>query len=125
MGASVEVQRALFNALSGAGLRVYDVAPQNDVVWPYVEIGYIAMGENDTQSNNGFNVLARIHVRSQSGSAMEAKAIQDQIYGVLHKSALNVTGMNTVLVRHEMSDLLRAEGSFHGVSEYRLLTETL
>lgn len=126
MGAAVEVQRALFSALTGAGLRVYDMAPQA-AVWPYVEIGYTSLGDNGSQTNQGFSVLVRIHTRVESTSTAGAvKAIQDQIYGVLHRQALTITGQNTILVMREMSDCTRApDGSFHGVCEYRALTETL
>jgi hypothetical protein len=126
MGAAVEVQRALFTALSAAGLRVYDAAHQ-DATWPYVEVGYIVMSENDTQTTAGFDFLARIHTRvSSSSSNLEAKGIQDQIYGVLHRKPLTITGQNTILMMREMSDCNRApDGSIHGVCEYRGLTETL
>ena len=126
MGAAVEVQRALYTALTGAGLRVYDAAPQ-DAVWPYVEVGFINLGENDTQTTGGFSFLARIHTRVDSKqSFMAAKLIQDQIYGVLHRKPLTITGQNTILVMREMSDCTRApDGSIHGVCEYRGLTQTL
>lgn len=129
MGAAIEVQRALFTALSGAGLTVCDFSRQvvdsGAASGPVVEIGHIILTESDTQTTRGFDVLARIHTRSRSTSAMETKETQDAIYAALHRNPLPVTGQNTVLVMRETSDCTRLDGSFHGVCEYRGLLETL
>lgn len=130
MGAEVEVQRALYNALTALGLRVYDAAPQaadggDQGEFPYVDIGVIAFADFDTKDRNGFDFVARLHTRSRSGSMLETKTIQGQIYAALHNGSLAITGFNSVLLRRELSDVTRAaDGSFHGVCEYRGLIET-
>lgn len=130
MGAEVEVQKALYLALTAETLRVYDSAPQavdgaSVAVFPYVEIGAIVFGEFDTISENGFDFVARVHTRSRSASMLECKQIQGVIYARLHHGALTIAGQNTILIRREASDCIRAgDGSFHGVCEYRGLIET-
>ena len=125
MAAEVEVQRALYGALSGLGLRVYDSAPQSAdggsvAAFPYVEVGAIVMAEYDTTTDTGFDFVARVHVRSRSASMMEAKTLQGQIYGRLHLGDLTIAGHTLILLRRETSDVTRiADGSFHGVCEYR------
>lgn len=129
MGAEVEVQRAIYNALSLLGLRVYDSAPQvedggSSAPFPYVEIGTIIFAPWDTSVEQGHDFVARIHTRSRSGSMMEAKEIQGQIYSRLHLGSLNIVGQDLILIRREASDVIRApDGSFHGVCEYRGLIE--
>lgn len=130
MAAEVELQKALYSALNGLGLRVYDSAPQqadggSTAVFPYVEVGAVVLSAFDTKEKNGFDFVARIHTRSRSASMKEAKDIQGQIYARLHHGALTVTGQNCFLIYRETSDVTRAaDGSFHGICEYRGFIET-
>ena len=129
--AEFETQAALFSALSAIDLRVYDIAPQQAngaslATFPYVEIGAIVMAPMDTKERNGFDFVARIHTRSRSASMKEAKEIQGAIYARLHHGDLTITGQRLILLRRETSDVTRAaDGSFHGICEYRGLIETI
>ena len=131
MAAEFAVQQGLFTALSALDLRVYDSAPQQAngaslAVFPYVEVGAVVMSPLDTKGQNGFDFVARIHTRSRSASMREAKDIQGEIYTRLHNGDLTITGQRTILLRRETSDVTRAaDGSFHGICEYRGLIETV
>lgn len=128
MGAEIEVQRALFLALSGLGLTVVDVAPQgpDSGAFPHVTVGAIVMAPWDDKGGNGFDFVARIHTRSRSAGMAEAKGIQGQIYARLHNGDLTIVGQRLVLLQRQMSEVTRAtDGSIHGVCEYRGLIETL
>jgi hypothetical protein len=130
MSAETEVQGALFSALTGLGLRVYDAAPQaadgaSTATFPYVEVGAVIMADFDTKDGNGFDFVARIHTRSKSGSMAEAKTIQGQVYAALHNGDLTMASLRSVMLRRENSFCDRVtDGSFHGVCEYRGLIET-
>jgi hypothetical protein len=129
MSAEFEIQRALFNALTGLGLTVYDSAPQaadggSLAAWPYVEVGFISLAPFDTANSTGFDAVARIHTRSRSGSMAETKRIQGDIYERLHRGSLSVAGYRTVTMQRELSRCDRmSDASFHGVCEYRLLLD--
>lgn len=125
MSAEIAVQGALFSALSGLGLTVYDAAPQ-EPSWPYVEIGATQLVAYDTFTETGFDVMARIHTRSRSAGMKEAKEIQGAIYAALHRKPLIVTGFTTILIWREVSEppTRAPDGSFHGVCEYRGLITT-
>lgn len=135
MSAEFEVQKALYSALNGdvtvSGLvqNIYDFAPQvedggSGGAFPYVEVGTILLNEMDTKTKNGFDFAARIHTRSRSNSAKEAKDIQGAIYDALHLQTITVAGYSSILLRRETSDVMRApDGSFHGVCEYRGLID--
>ncbi len=131
MGAEVEVQRAIYTALATVGVARVDVGKQtadgaSQTPFPYIEIGAIVMSEFDTASETGFDFVARVHTRSRSGSMAETKTIQGQIYSLLHRGTLNVTGARFILIQRESSDCLReTDGSFHGICEYRGLIETI
>lgn len=130
MSAELELQKALKGKLEAVGLRVYDYAPQtkdgaSTGTYPYVEIGHIIANEWDTETELGFSATCRIHTRSRSGSTMECRNIQAQIYGALHRADLTITGQQSIDITREMSDCTRQpDGSFHGVCEYRALIET-
>ena len=130
MSAELEVQKALYLALTDLGLRVYDAAPQSPdgastATFPYVEVGAIVFSEADTDTEAGFDFIARIHTRSRSAGMAECKNIQGQIYARLHNGAMTITGQDTILIQRQLSDCLRvSDGSFHGVCEYRGLIQT-
>lgn len=131
MAGEFAIQQALFTALNGLGLRVVDKGKQAAdggaaMAFPYVEVGYILLNPFDTARETGFNYVARIHVRSRSGSMAETKGIQAQIYNRLHRGALTVTGFNHILIQRESSEVLDApDNQFHGVCEYRGLIERI
>ena len=132
MAAEVEVQRALYGALSGLGLRVYDSAPQSAdggsvAAFPYVEVGAIVMAEYDTTTDTGFDFVARVHVRLGDGLGLLLVLLLLLLIllllvldGRLHLGDLTIAGHTLILLRRETSDVTRiADGSFHGVCEYR------
>lgn len=127
--AEFEIQKALFQALAGLGLTVYDSAPQaadggSLAAWPYVEVGFISLAPFDTANSTGFDGVARIHARSRSGSMAETKDIQGRVYDRLHRGVLAVPGFLTVTIQRELSRCDRmSDASFHGVCEYRLLLD--
>ena len=128
MGASAPVQRALFEALGTLGHAVHDTPPQrpDGGGYPWIEIGVVVLVPFDTKDRNGFDFVARIHVRSDAHNMLPVKEIQDQIYDRLHHGDLTVAGYRLIHLQHEMSDILReAQGQIHGVSEYRGLIETM
>lgn len=125
MPAEFELQKAVYTVLNGIGLRVYDSAPQaadgaSTGTFPYVEIGAIILSQNDTFTENAFDIVMRVHTRSRSGSMAEAKNIQGQIYAALHRQRPAVTGFTVLDLWRDSSEVMRAsDGSFHGVCEYR------
>lgn len=129
MSAEWEVQKALYSALTALGLTVYDAAPQaadggSNADWPHVTIGAVVFAQWDTKGKNGFDFVARIHVRSRSAGMKECKMIQGQIYDRLHHGELAITGYTLTLLQFETADVTRvADKSFHGVSEYRGMIE--
>lgn len=127
--AEFAVQQGLFSALSGLGLTVYDVQPQDPdggsaAAFPCVTVGTVVFAPWDVKESTGFDFIARVHTWSRSGSMKEAKDIQTAIYTRLHRGTITVTGYGLVDLMRETSDIMQmADGSFHGVCEYRGLIE--
>ena len=129
MSAEWEIQKSLFIAISALGLRVYDSPRQqpdgaSTATYPHVAIGAVVLAKWDTKDANGFDFVARIHIRSRSGGMKETKEIQGQIYDRLHNGDLTVDGYRLVLLQFETSDVDPvSDGSFHGISEFHGMIE--
>ncbi len=131
--AEFAVQQAAYNALSGLAhftansVGVFDVGPSADDgagIFPYVAIGRAVLTEFDTDDTTGFDVLLRVHSYSDQSNMQEVKDIQTAMYDALHRQSFPVTGYDTILIRREDSDVMRASsGAFHGVCEYRVLLD--
>ena len=130
MSGAVAVKAALYEAVAALGFTTYTVPPQRvdggaDVGWPHVQIGIVTLSQDDTNTESGFEVTARIHTRWRGGSETPGLAMQDAIYGRLHRGTLSIDGYSLILMDRQMSATTPLEGSFAGVCEYRaLITET-
>lgn len=134
MSIEFEYQRALFLRIDAAKsslgvVGVYDMAPQsadggNASAFPYVTIGQILINQLDTQTRNGFQMTARIHTYSRTGTMRECKQIQAGIYALLHRQPLTVTGFNSFeLLRTDSECNPLQDGRTHGICEYIGLAE--
>ena len=127
--AEFAVQQGLFQAIYDLGLTVHDVQPQardggSPAGFPCVTIGTIVFAPWDVKESTGFDFIARVHTWSRSASMEEAKDIQTPIYTRLHRGTITVAGYGLVDLMRETSDIMQmADGSFHGVCEYRGLIE--
>ncbi len=127
MSAESAVQAALFQTIGTLGLTVHDVAPQRGAGGDlFVTVGEVVFAPLDTKDRNGFDFVARIHVRAETGNMLPVKDAQGLIYRRLHHGDLTITGYRLILLRREMSDVIReAQGQIHGVCEYRGLIEAI
>ena len=128
------LQVALFTRLSGATLGVngvYDIAPQatdsgNDSAFPYLTMGRIILSQGDTQTTVGHAAQMRIHTFSRTGSLLECKTIQGEIFAALHKQVLTISGhANYSLLREDTDCWGEGDSKIHGVCEYRALIESV
>lgn len=130
MGAAQATKRALYEAIAGLGFTTYTVTPQladggSATDWPHVQIGAVVHSPWDTNSDNGFDFVARIYTRWRGQSETTGLAMQDAIYERLHNGALDITGYSLILLERQMSAVTPLEGSFTGLCEYHaLITET-
>lgn len=92
--------------------------------FPCVTIGEIDVTQYDTQRTNGFEIDFRVHCYSRSGSAKETKDRQGYLYRLLHNKSIVAENYRPVLIQRSSSRAMRDEdGTFHGVCDYRALTE--
>lgn len=130
------IQSAIYSALTGdstlmsAVTGVYDDVPQSadagsGAAFPYVTIGEATHTEWDTDTELGSDVTVTIHVWSRYRGRKEVKDIQGQIYSLLHRANLAVTGYNLVGVDWIQSDsFMDADGlTRHGVQTFRITIE--
>lgn len=110
---TVELQQALFTRLTaevgGSVVGIYTDPPQateseDDSAFPYITIGPFNGAPDDTKDDDGFQILADIHIWARSNSALTWRAIGDAVYDALQKfDALSVTGANVIDCRFDSS----------------------
>lgn len=120
------IQAALYSALSGnISATVYDHVPENSA-FPYVVIGEDLANEWDTDTEQGFETVLTLHYWSRYRGKKEIKQLMGEVYGLLHRTDLTITGQYTVSLMWESSEiLLDADGlTYHGIEDYRLISES-
>ena len=135
MSVEFDIQAAIFTALDGdatlSGLvtGVYDRKQQDadggsNSAFPYVTIGQIILGMDDTDTSLNFDAAIRIHTWSRTGSKKQCLDIQGAIYDVLHKGTLTVSGWDNYSTLRDVSRVfVEEDGATHGVCEYRALLQ--
>lgn len=130
--ASNAIQAAVYSALSndpaltvivGAG-GVHDWAGPG-ANFPCVSIGDDTAKDFDTCTSDGQETTVTIHTWSQSQGRYEVKSLMSNVYRILHKSNLTISGQTLVLMRCEFSQtFLDPDGiTFHGVQRFRTITQ--
>lgn len=127
--ASVAVQTALVDVLSGIGVAVFTVMPQavdggSDAVFPHIHIDEPILGSFDTMTGDGHDIIQRIHVRWRGGSNLPGKRLQAEIYDLLHHGTLVMEGWTLILMAQDQVFVTRMpDGSFDGINEFRLIVQ--
>ena len=121
-----ELQKAVYARLNtGLTTPVYDSPPQ-DAAFPYVTIGDTAHAPFDTDNSVGSEVLMSVHVWDNYNGNKRILGLLDEIYSLLNRQPLAVTGYNVLDVMYDASPapFLDADGKTrHGVSTFRLLLD--
>ena len=127
-----QIQRAVYQALTtdpdlmDAIKGVFDHVPQ-DQDYPYVNIGEDTSIEWDTDTSLGQQSTLTIHVWSREYGRREVKEIMALIYGVLHRSELEVDNGSVVTCEVEFVEtFMEADGvTRHGVLRVRLVMDNV
>jgi hypothetical protein len=126
-----ELQKAAFAALDGdAGLGalitgVYDHVPP-DTGFPYVTVGEATVADESTMAKDGQAHAITVHSWSRGRGRKELKQVMGEVYRILHKSSLTVTGQDFAGMMFEFADtLIDPDGlTYHGVQRFRAVTIT-
>lgn len=122
------LQIAMYTRLSGdatlvttLGATVYDHVPDS-APFPYVVLGDITEGPNDTMGKTGRDMTITVHSWSQTKSWEQVKAIQNRVDALLDRWAPTVTGWTAIQMLQEFFETFRDPDGVtrHGVSRYRI-----
>lgn len=119
------LQVALYQRLSGAlSVPVHDGPPEGST-YPYVVLGEVVETPRNAHDRYGAEVLATLHVWSQSDGYKEGLAIAADLRAALDHQQLVVAGHHIVSVRHEQTQTLRDPDPElrHVPVEFRITTE--
>ena len=126
MGGQLNIQAAIYQALSALSCPVYDDVPQG-AAFPYIVIGDDTSVPFDDDCGIGLDSTITIHVWSVHSGRAEAKRIMNTIYNSLHRQNLPIVGAYSVTLNAEYQDtFLDPDGvTRHGVIRFRLLTRSI
>lgn len=126
---SWELQKAIFSRLNTdtaltttLSCSVYDNVPANmdSSGFPYVVIGEVTEGPNDTMGRTGRDLSVTIHIWSRYVGMKETKEIQNRVDELLDRWAPTVTGWNATQMQQELFETFMDQDGItrHGVSRY-------
>ena len=137
MSCEMALQQSLYDllssdaVLSGLGVTVHErLLPEENgdphATFPVVLVGEIVANQWDTNSHMGFDVVVRLHTWSTKSAKQECRAIQAQIYQILHRQTFAIAGFNLVLIQREGSTCDDDPSRYiHGVCEFRALIQEM
>ena len=123
------LQTAVFaklNAVAGLTGKVFDEVPQG-TAYPYAVIGEDNITEMATDDSTGVNALVQVHTWSEYAGFKEINTLQGLIKGALDRQSLTLAGWHFISCDFVQDIKMRdPDGKTrHGVSEYRVLIDTL
>jgi hypothetical protein len=124
-----DLQEAIYDILVGDATlmtlvtnRVYDHVPDN-TEYPYVAFGEARYDRWGSHTHEGYDVDFNIHTYTQSLGKLDAQAIMNRIYTLLHDVDITVTGYPTVVCEEQSSFIILDEDNrtYNGVQLYHII----
>ena len=124
MSAAAQLQSAIYSALIGAGLTIYDAVPDN-ADFPYVTIGYAQESPDDTHTSRGRKIISTIHVWSRYPGAKEIKELTATIISTLDRASFTLPDWHHVYTLFDSATYLQDPDGItrHAVVEFRSLLQ--
>jgi hypothetical protein len=123
-----EVQKAIFAALSDAGIaggNIFDQVPESDP-FPRITIGDEQVLDDSNTCQDGWEVFSDVHCwsRPESGSKVEVKTIAAAVVSAVRAIA-TITGFSLVSIEHQTTRVFRdPDGQTeHAVVSFRALVD--
>lgn len=125
-----DIQKAFYEALTGSTSvmalvsGVFDHVPPKQAM-PYIVVGDDTAADWDTDNSTGFEATCTIHVWSEYRGRAEAQSILDEIYSLLHRQPMTMTGYNVIDVQCEYQEVgVDPDGlTRHGVMRFRVIID--
>lgn len=114
------VNNALHVALGG---RLYNTEAPQDKPMPYGVFSLVSDVAENTLTENLENCLVQFSLFSELSSVSEVADAFEALKTLFDDCTLSVTGYATIYMQRESAQLLRQDGIWHYVIEYRVLLE--
>lgn len=129
--ASWELQKALYDALTGDSslmaliTGIYDHVEQ-ETAFPYVTIGESSISAFDTKDTDGMEHILTINTWSRKRGRKEIKQIHAEIYRILQNENIPISNQVIILMQFDFEEIyLDSDGlTYHGVLRFRSLTQS-
>jgi hypothetical protein len=100
---------------------------EDDTAFPYVTFDFASVRPFDTKTDDGGDVVVRVHLWARTRETKARRAIEDSIYDALHKYDLVITGASTIGVWFEgKTEIDDPDGKTkHSVLSFRVLYDEI
>lgn len=130
---AAEIQQLIFTTLNdGLSYPVYDDVPFLPEGMPRENFPYVVIGDDtlipfDNDTDIGVEGTLTIHVWSKYRGRKEAKDIQGEIYNLLNRASLSITGFKVVDILFEFSETFVEQDGVtrHGAQRFRITVQEL
>lgn len=120
---SIELQKAVFTALSKSGHAVYETAPPNTVM-PYITIGEEILTHSNTKTSIRTVHNITIHTWSKGSSSKESKELNEFVMQTILNGFV-VSGFDVDMATLEMLTTVKEQATdgtiFHGVIQFEII----
>lgn len=130
--AAIELQKAVFAALSGyeplttalGGAHIHDHAPPH-LAFPYLTFGRTSIRDWSTGTEDGSEHIFTIHAWSKARGKSQALSLIAMVKDALHDAELALGGHRLVNLRREFEDVRFNDDIdvYHGMIRFRAVTE--
>lgn len=130
MSAALEIQKAVYSALTaditlmGKITGVFDEVPPGQAL-PYVVLGDTTEVPESDFVKKGYENTITLHIWSEYPGFKEAKEILADLNRILDRAILSITGFNTVYCKYDFSETLEtSDGKYRHIPvRYRILVK--
>lgn len=113
MGATVELQKAVYSTLSTSVYKVFDSLPSKQAM-PFIVIGEDTLLFADTKTEGRSRHVLTIHCWSDKTSSLEVRGMNDFVMQSLFQLE-KVNGYHVDFVELELAQVFKSEDKYHGV----------
>lgn len=130
MTAALALQKAVYARLTGDTALmtlisgVYDIADRA-ASYPYITIGADTVDAYLTKTTNGISVLLRLDIWTTALGRSPGKAIENEVYRLLHRASFSVTGFTLIDCQFDSSEssLENSDRLLRGTLRFRALIQ--
>lgn len=126
---SLELQKAIYSALSGSTYKVYDVAPLGSFTSPFISIGEETLITSDTKTEFRYTSTVTIHTWTKGASSSSSKTLNNFVIDRILRKPFTMNGFLVqkisleLLTTQKEIDETQSQTIFHGILQFEFILQ--